>query len=140
MSSARPAERSAAISRPSMVVDIGDRAVIGVARVADLRLRHRLGVHGANVAQPARVGVERVGRHCGPRHVDVGIAKEVPVALRHGEGIMRMGERRHEQERPLIPRARDVEDRALGREGRLIVEVELVGAHAYAGLRTELML
>ena len=80
------------------------------------------------------MGVERLGRDGRSRHVDVGIAIEVPIALLHGERIVRMGERRHQQERPPIPGARNVEDRALGHEGRFVVEVELVGAHADAGL------
>jgi hypothetical protein len=63
------------------------------------------------------------------------VAIEVPVALRHGEWIMRMGERGDEQERPLVARAGDVEERALGSEGDLVVEIELVGAQADAGLR-----
>ena len=116
------------------VVDIGDCTIIGVARVAHLRLRHRFGVHGANAAQASRMGVERLGRDCRRRHVDVGIAIEVPVALRHGEGIVRMRERGHEQKRPPISGARDIEDRALGHEGGFVVEVDLVCAHADPGL------
>ena len=54
--------------------------------------------------------------------------------MRDGERIVRMGERGDEQERAPVVRPRDVEDRALGGEGDLVVEVELVGAHADAGL------
>ena len=109
------------------VVDISNRAVIGVARGAHLGLCHRLGIHRTNMAQPARMRIERIP---GRRHVDLRIAVEIPVALRHGERVMRMRERSDQQERPLISRSREIEDRALGHERRLIIEVELVRTHA----------
>jgi len=115
-----------------VVVDIGDRAQIGAARVAHLSLGDRLRVHRADVAQAARVGIERLGGARG--HGDVLVEIEVPIALRHGERIVRVGERSHEQEGPPVIRASNVEDRPLRSEGDLVVEVELVGAHAHAGL------
>ncbi len=41
-----------------------------------------------------------------------------------------MGEGGDQQERPRVADARDVVDRALRGEGDLVVEIELVGAHA----------
>src|SRR5271166_6734289 len=108
-----------------VVVDIGDRAQIGAARVAHLSLGDRLRVHRADVAQAARVGIERLGGARG--HGDVLVEIEVPIALRHGERIVRVGERSHEQEGPPVIQASNVEDRPLRSEGDLVVEVELVG-------------
>ncbi len=72
----------------------------------------------------------RIERGVGRGHVDVLVAIEVPVALRHGERVVRMREGSDEQKRPGIARTRDVEDRALGHEGGFVIEVELVRAHA----------
>ena len=72
----------------------------------------------------------RVERVPGRRHVDVLIAVEIPVALRHGERIVRMRERSDHQKRTLISGSRKIEHRALGHERRLIVKVELVRTHA----------
>ena len=80
------------------------------------------------------MGIERFRRDRRSRHVDILVAIEVPIPLLHGERIVRMRERGHEQEGPLIPGAGDVEDRALGHEGRLVVEVELIGAYADSSL------
>ena len=78
--------------------------------------------------------VERVGGDRGSRHVDVRIAIKVPVGLRHGERVVRMRERGDKQERAGIAGAGEVEDRPLGHKRGLVVEVELVGANADAGL------
>ena len=72
------------------------------------------------------MGIERGARRW---HVDVLVAVEVPVMLRHGERVVRMGERGDHEERPWIPRPRDVEDRPLRHEGGFVVEVELVRSH-----------
>ena len=84
--------------------------------------------------------VERLGRDRRGGQGDVLVAIEVPVALRHGERIVRVGEGGDEQERPPVVRPRDVEDRPLGGEGDLVVEVELVGAQQTPASATELML
>ena len=117
-----------------MVVDIGDRAVIAMARVARFSVRHWLGVHRANVAQASRMRIECVLRDCARWHVDVFVPIKIPIALRRGEGVVRMTERGDQQEGPLILGARDVEDRALSREGGFVVEVELVSSYADPGL------
>ena len=44
--------------------------------------------------------IERGGRDRGSRKCDVLVAMEIPVVLRHGVRIVRMGERGNEQERP----------------------------------------
>ena len=87
-----------------IVVDVGDGAEIGVARVARLSLRHRLGVHRADVAQPTRMRIECSERNWRPGQIDVLVAIEIPVALRHGERVVRMGERSDEQEGPPVVR------------------------------------
>ena len=48
-----------------IVVHIGDRAEIGAAGVANLSLRHRLGVHRADMAQAPRMRIERVAEETG---------------------------------------------------------------------------
>ena len=66
----------------------------------------------------------RIKRVPGRRHVDVLVAVEVPIALRHGERVVRMRERGDQQERPRIARSRDVpRNRALGHECGLVVEM-----------------
>ena len=107
--------RGAALRPAKQVVDIGDCAITGMARVAHLRLRHRLDVHGANMAQAARVGIKRIGRHCQAAACRCRNHRKGPRSMRHGEGIMWMREGRHEQERPPIAGPRDIEDRALRR-------------------------
>ena len=79
--------------------------------------------------------IEVFARDGGSRHVDLLVAIEAPVALGDREGIMRMGERGDEQEGTLVVGAGDFIERALGGEGDFVVEIELVGAHAEAGLR-----
>ena len=126
MSSANAAERERLHEPAEQVVDVGDCAVIGAPRGAHLSLGHRFGIHRANVAKAPRMRVERVP---GRRHVDVLVAVEIPVALLHSERVMGMRKRSDQQERSLILCTREIEDRPLGHERRLIVEVELVRAH-----------
>ena len=107
-----------------------DGAVIGVAGSPDLLVRHGLGVHGADVADTRRVGIERDVAERDPRRVDRLVFVEVPEGPGDGEGVVRVGQRGHYQEGPAVRRADVVVDRPLGREGDLLVEVHLVGADA----------
>ena len=116
------------------VVDERDRAEIGVAGVAHLIVGHRLRVHRVDVAKPEGMRIELGPRDRRRGRLDVLMPVEVPVVLRDGERIVRMGERGDQEEGPPVFRPRDVEDRALGHEGRLLVEIELVGADADPGL------
>ena len=63
-----------------LIVDVGDRAIVGAARGAHLRLGHGLQIQTADVAQAARMRVELLGAHPHARHVDVDALIAVPVA------------------------------------------------------------
>ena len=80
----------------------------------------------------------QIVRHCGsrdPRQPGVGIRIAVPVLLRNHVGIVRVRHRHHQAERAVIPAARDVEELLARRMDDFVVVVDLVGAHAGAGLR-----
>jgi hypothetical protein len=83
------------------LVDVRDGAEIGAPRLANLSLRHRLGVHRADMAQAARMRIERGGRDRRSGEFDDLFAIKIPVALRDGERIVRMGERGDDEERRL---------------------------------------
>ena len=122
---------------PNCVVDIGDRAVIGAARVADLRSSAACASSRADVAQAPRMRVELGSAIADARHVDVLVAIESPVT-RSGMAKGSCGwvsDTTRQNGRSSLPRARC--RRALARgERHLVVEVELVGAHARTGLRS----
>ena len=116
-----------------IVVDVGNRAVIGVARVADVLLADGFGVHRADMAQAQAMRIARRRARAG--HVDVLVAIEVPIPCGNRKRVVRMGQGRDEQKRLRLVCPRRVVDRPLGREGDFVVEVDLVGAHAKPRLR-----
>ena len=81
VSSASPLARKRLHEAAELVVDVRDGAEIGAAGVANLGLRHRLGVHRADMAQAARMRIERGRRDRRSGELDVLVAIEVPVAL-----------------------------------------------------------
>ena len=103
-----PVSRERLAHPADLVVDEGDRAVIGAARGADVLSVDRRIVHVADMAEPARMGIELVAAGADARQVDLVVAVAVPVFARDGEGIVRMGHRHDHAERPLVAPARDV--------------------------------
>lgn len=120
-------------------VDIGRRAVVRMARGADLRVGGRRAVDLADDAQPLRMRVafRRLEPH--GRHVDLVVAVQIPVFARDRVRIVRMGQRHDHAERPrIVPGralARDVVELLLRGERDFVVEIELVRAHARARLQ-----
>ena len=84
--------------------------------------------------------VELLHRDRGTRHVDLLVAIEIAELAGDRVGVVRMGQRGDQQQRSLVDAARLVVDLPLGGERHLVVEVELVGAHASPACVTELML
>ncbi len=120
-------------------VDIGRRAVVRMARGADLRVGGRRAIVLADDAQPLRMRVafRRIEPH--GRHVDLVVAVQIPVFARDRVRVVRMGQRHDHAERPrIVPGralARDVVELLLRGERDFVVEIELVRAHARARLQ-----
>ena len=110
-----------------LVVDVGDRRDIGVARVADVALRHLEALPVAGVEEAPRMRILlRVGNDLAG-HGDVGVVVEVPVMPAHRVGVVGMREAHGKAERPPVAPPGEVVEPLGGEMGGLIIEFELVG-------------
>ena len=129
--------RSARVSssRPSLVVDVGAHAVVGVPGVADVLVGHVVQIPAVGVEQPAAHDVHLLDVDGGDRgHVDGVVVVEVPVAPRGDEGRMGMGEGHPQHERPVLVEPGQVVELLHARELHLLVVVDLQAAHAEPGI------
>ena len=117
-----------------LIVDIGDGAVIGPARRADMGLGDLGAVHVRDMAQALPMGIGRIRRGRELRQVDLVLAVAVPIFRQDRIGIMGMGHGDDEAEGPVVGAARLVEEPAPRGIDHLLVEIELVGAPAGPGL------
>jgi hypothetical protein len=123
-------------NRAELRIDIRQRAVIRMPRIANLLFRRRRQIGLIDIAKAFRMRIALFARQRHARHVDLFVTIQVPVLLRNRIGIMRMRERRDHAEGPHIAArlalAHDVIQLLARGVRHFVVEIELVRAHARA--------
>lgn len=121
--------------RTDLRVDVAAGAEVGTPGGADALLRQRLVPQVDDLQQALRMRVLLLLGEALARQRDVLVAVEIPVARRDAVGVVRMGHRHGQAEWLAGVLANMVVEVLAGLEHHLLVEVQLVGAHAGTGLQ-----